>query len=448
MIVGFMRKMRQDGLGARAFRSSAWTGMGFILSQVMRLASNLVLTRLLMPEAFGAMALVTAFIIGLVMFSDTGTGPAIQNSARGDDPDFLDTIWTVQAIRGVTLWLFALAIAWPLAAFYDEPILARIFPVAALGLIIGGLMPTRMEWALRHLRVGLVTRLELVSQLVAILITIALTFALRSIWGLVLGSVVGTAVQVLIMDFALPGHRNSPKLEAAALTEIRRFGIWIFISTIFGFLIFQGDRLVMGRYLTLTELGIYNIAAFLGAVPMTLGQAIGGRLFMPLYRQAPPSASAANLRRLGRYRMGLALGLMSIVAVLVFGGPWLIGVLYDERYAQAGVLVSVVALIQVPAIAVLGYDAVPLAAGDSRRLFKLQATRASIYIPILVLGAHFGGFSGILIAQGVTGLLMYPVTAAVARQYRALDLRTDLTVYALALIIGCIFWLQTGQFLL
>lgn len=448
MIVGFVRKLRHDGLGARAFRSSAWTGMGFILSQVMRLASNLVLTRLLMPEAFGAMALVTAFIIGLVMFSDTGTGPAIQNSVRGDEPDFLDTIWTVQAIRGVTLWLFALALAWPLAVFYDEPILARIFPVAALGLVISGLMPTRMEWALRHLRVGLVTRLELISQVINICITIALTLVLRSIWGLILGGLIGGMVQILIMHLVLPGHRNRPKLEPAALKEIRRFGIWIFISTIFGFLIFQGDRLVMGRYLTLSELGIYNIAAFLGAVPMTLGQAIGGRLFMPLYREAPPSASAANLRRLSRYRMGLALGLMSIVAVLVFGGPGMVHLLYDERYAEAGVLVSVVALIQVPAIAVLGYDAVPLAAGDSRRMFRLQATRASIYIPILLLGAHFGGFTGILIAQAVTGLLMYPVSAAVARQYRALDLRTDLTVYGLALIIGCIFWLQTGRFLL
>ena len=194
MIVGFVRKLRHDGLGARAFRSSAWTGMGFILSQVMRLASNLVLTRLLMPEAFGAMALVTAFIIGLVMFSDTGTGPAIQNSARGDDPDFLDTIWTVQAIRGVTLWVFALAIAWPLSVFYDEPILARIFPVAALGLVISGLMPTRMDTALRHLRVGLITRLELISQLITIFITIALTLVLRSIWGLILGGLIGGAV--------------------------------------------------------------------------------------------------------------------------------------------------------------------------------------------------------------------------------------------------------------
>ena len=73
----------------------------------MRLGSNLILTRLLVPEAFGTMALVNALVMGLTMFSDMGTGPAIQKCAHGDEPEFLDTVWSVQAIRGGVLWLVA-----------------------------------------------------------------------------------------------------------------------------------------------------------------------------------------------------------------------------------------------------------------------------------------------------------------------------------------------------
>ena len=90
-------------LAARALRASAITMGGFVASQALRLASNLVLTRLLFPEAFGLMALVTVFVMALVMLSDIGTGPAIMGSRRGDDPAFLDTAWTIQILRGAIL---------------------------------------------------------------------------------------------------------------------------------------------------------------------------------------------------------------------------------------------------------------------------------------------------------------------------------------------------------
>ena len=75
-MVGLFKKFGGASLGARAMRSSFWTTGSFVSSQVIRLLSNLVLTRLLFPEAFGMMALVTVFIQGLANFSDVGVTPA------------------------------------------------------------------------------------------------------------------------------------------------------------------------------------------------------------------------------------------------------------------------------------------------------------------------------------------------------------------------------------
>jgi O-antigen/teichoic acid export membrane protein len=80
---------------------------------ILRLGSNLILTRLLFPEAFGLMALVTVFLTGLKMFSDFGLNASIIRSARGDDPIFLQTAWTVQILRGVMLWLISVMLAGP-----------------------------------------------------------------------------------------------------------------------------------------------------------------------------------------------------------------------------------------------------------------------------------------------------------------------------------------------
>ena len=149
---------------ARAARSTSWTVLGYGASQGIRLASNLILTRLLFPEAFGLMALIQVVIVGLMLFSDVGIAPSIAQSKRGDDPAFLDTAYSIQALRGVALWLAACALSYPVARFYETPELLTYLPLAALSLVIAGLNPTRIETAHRHLQMGRLTLLDLSSQ--------------------------------------------------------------------------------------------------------------------------------------------------------------------------------------------------------------------------------------------------------------------------------------------
>lgn len=172
-------KASHKSLASRALGSGAWSMANFGLGQAMRLASNLVLTRILSPEDFGLMTLVTSFLIGLAMFSDMGFGPSIMQSKRGDDPAFLDTIWTLKIIRGFVIFFAALAMSWPLAVFYDAPQFAWVFPVAASSLLIGGFFPTRIDSAARHLQIGRLTVLELCNQLIGVLITIAAALILK-----------------------------------------------------------------------------------------------------------------------------------------------------------------------------------------------------------------------------------------------------------------------------
>ena len=78
--------MSGEGVRARALRGSALTLISFGGSNLLRLASNLILTRLLFPEAFGLMALVSVVTVGLTLFADVGIAPSIAHSTRGDAP--------------------------------------------------------------------------------------------------------------------------------------------------------------------------------------------------------------------------------------------------------------------------------------------------------------------------------------------------------------------------
>ena len=98
-------------LRGRVIKAGFWIIGGDGVGQLIRLGSNLILTRLLVPEMFGMMAVVTALMIGLALFSDIGLRENIIQSKQGDDPRFLNIIWSIQVIRGGVIWLVAAALA-------------------------------------------------------------------------------------------------------------------------------------------------------------------------------------------------------------------------------------------------------------------------------------------------------------------------------------------------
>ncbi|MBL9057749.1 MAG: oligosaccharide flippase family protein, partial [Rhodobacteraceae bacterium] len=149
-----LQRLSGQGLFARALRGSMLTAGSYAVTQALRLGSNLILTRLLYPEAFGVMALVSVALVGLAMFSDMGVGPAISASPRGDERDFLDTAFTLNVARGAVLWAATCALAWPMARFYEAPELFQLLPAAGLTLLIAGFNPKRIDTANRHLLLG------------------------------------------------------------------------------------------------------------------------------------------------------------------------------------------------------------------------------------------------------------------------------------------------------
>lgn len=427
---------------ARVGRSASWIVLGYGGSQAVRLASNLILTRLLFPEAFGLMALISVVTVGLTLFSDVGIAPSIAQSKRGDDPDFLNTAWTIQVMRGVTLWVAACLLAYPFALFYDQPDLAYYLPIAALSLVVAGFNPTRIETAHRHLLMGRLTVLDLLSQIIGIAVMIVLAVIWQSVAALVVGGVAGALAKLALTHFYLPGARNHFRLERAALGELITFGKWIFLSTVFWFFASQGDKAILGKFLSLETLGIYNIGYFLASFPLLLGLAVTGRVMIPVYRERAEPARVAKLR------YALSIGVAGLLLVMALLGPWLVGVLYDDRYATAGAIVVVLALGLIPQVIGMTYDQAALAAGDSRRFFIYNAVRSSLQVGLLLIGAIYAGLIGAIVGLSVAMALAHLVLIWLARAHGVWDARHDLLFFALGGVgtLG-ILWLHRAPIL-
>ncbi len=432
-----------NSLAARAIRSGGWTVFGYGGSQALRLASNLILTRLLFPEAFGLMSLVWVFLQGLNNLSDMGVTQSILQSKRGEERAFLDTAWTIQVIRGVMLLVLTCAMAAPAAAFYEAPELKNILPVVGITLLITGLFPTKRDGANRNLALGRITVIDLSAQLIGLIVGVVMAWTTGSVWSLVANAVTTTVMQLILYSFFLPGANNRLRWEKTSASELINFGKWIFLATAAGFLISQGDKIVLGKYLSLGALGVYNIGYFLASFPILLGGMLMRRIMIPIYREKPPSESAGNRAGLHKMRMLLSAGLMALLALFALIGVWLVGLLYDPRYALAGGVVVLLAVVQLPAVITLTYDQAALAAGDSKGFFVLVAIKAALMMAGLIIGATKGGLTGALLGQGLSLLLAYPVVVWLARRHKAWDMRHDLIFWTVAAAVAALaLWMN------
>jgi len=385
---------KQLSLKQLTIRGAIWTIIDHGSSQVLRLGGNLILTRLLFPEAFGLMALVQTFMIGLEMFSDVGIVPCIIQNKRGDDPAFLNTAWTIQGIRGLVLWLCACLIAWPAAQFFREPMLVQLLPVVGITSFIAGLNSTKMPTANRKLQLGRLTAVEIGSYALGLVVMIILAWVYKSVWALVAGGIISALTKLLLSHTVLEGAPNRFHWDQEAFRELNRFGRWIFISTVMGFLASQGDRLVFARLLDVRFLGIYTVALSLSMVVQQVVQNLSSKVLFASYSELIRDRPERLYYVLRKNRIILAAVGVVVSLFFVLFGEMLINLLYDNRYVEAGWMLQVLAVGMIVRPLTLTYGDVLLARGQASIIAALIATQICIQFSAMFIGAQLGDLRG------------------------------------------------------
>ena len=436
------------GLRGRSARGALVSVGGQALSQILRLGGNLVLARLLFPEAFGLMALVNLLMMGLQAVSDVGVQPALIRHPHGDERRFLDTAWTLQAGRGAVLWLLGCLAALPMAIVYREPALASLVPVACLGVLVTGLSSTKLATFTRRMAPGRIVAIEVGSQAVSIAVLVVLAFVWRSVWVLVIGGLVAATLRCVLSHAALDGAMNRPAWDRSAARELITFGRWILVSTALTFVALRVDIALLGRLLPVEVLGVYSIGIVLPtAVRDVLGQ-IGRFVVLPALsasQRAGSNVLVANYLRMQRMTAPAAvLGL----AATAFAAPAFFIFLYDERY-HAAVWIAQLALVgnwfsYLAEVA----GAALVAVGDSRAWALCTALRAFAMAAGCALGFVVGGLPGLILGSGAASCITYLFTGRQLARHGVRTLAADLRYTALgAVLAAAAGWLPhlTGE---
>ena len=414
-----------SGLRARALRGSAWTTLGFGLSQVIRLLSNLLLTRLLFPEAFGLMAIIQVFMQGLAMFSDVGTGPSIIQNARGNESSFLNTAWTLQVMRGLALFIFTCLLSVPVAYLYEEPSLLTLMPVAGLSALIAGFNPTKLVTANRNLLLGRLTVIEVIAQVISVIVLISLAWLMNSVWALVIGGLVSTFIKLILAHRLIPGLKNEFNWDQKSVRTIIRFGKWIFVSSIVGFFVQQGDKLVLAGFMTTADLGVYSIAFFLASAPLALSKKLNQTILFPIYSQLQDLTSSQLRPKIVKARIAICFLLLPPMIVFILFGSHIVTYLYDARYWQAGWMMQILSVGYAVSVTT-NIGPFYLAQGNSKLFLITVVVKALLMALSMSLGGYFYGVSGIILGVALSNIAFYLFLSAVYRHFKLWLWRLDL----------------------
>jgi len=253
------------------------------VSFILRLASLMILARLLSPRDFGLVGMVTAFTGVLTLFRDFGlSSAAVQRTTVTDEQ--ISTLFWINMLLGAALALITLAIAPAIAAFYHEPALFAVTAVLAAGFLFNAAGIQHSALLQREMRFTALAVINVVSLTVGIAIAIYGAKVGYGYWALVLMAVTPPIISTLGFWLTTGWIPGMPR-EGAGIRSMMHFGGSLTLIGLLGYIANNADKVMIGRFWGVDAIGIYGRAYQIVSIPTdNLNSAVGEVAFSALSR--------------------------------------------------------------------------------------------------------------------------------------------------------------------
>ncbi len=223
-------------------------GVAFVVS--------IVLARLLAPEAYGTIALVTVFTQILNVFIDSGFGNALIQKKDADDLDF-STVFYFNIAICVLLYLGMFLAAPLIAKFYNDASLISVVRVLSLTLVISGVKNVQQAYVSRTMQFKRFFFATLGGTIGAAVIGIAMAYFGFGVWALVAQQIFNATVDTLILWITVK-WRPKWMFSWQRLKGLFSFGWKLLASSLLDTVYSDLRQLIIGKMYTKTDLAQYN----------------------------------------------------------------------------------------------------------------------------------------------------------------------------------------------
>ena len=315
-----------------------------VLQMVLRMASSLIVTRLLVPEAYGVVAIVTSITYILTLISDMGLRAYIVRHENAG-VEAIQTVWSVRLIRNTVLFAIMFFGAPIFAEAYKAPDITLAIRVCAFPFLIEGATSLANNLNERSRRVVKLTVFDFSKFLVMTLTTIIAAFFLRSYWAVVISTYAG-ALYLMVASYTIfKGPPIRFRLQAEHVRDLWKFWRIVVPASIITIIMTQSNTVVMARFFPREEVGKFMIASTLSGAVYVLTNEYVMRVFYPHFAELNRKSNEAARAFYYAGKRNIALFFAFGIGGLIGGGELLIRILYNQDYLGAGTYLSMLCLI-------------------------------------------------------------------------------------------------------
>lgn len=405
-----------------------------IVVQILALARNLFVARIIGPEQFGIAAVFILISQFLDLTTDTGLNKFLLAHRHGQKTVVQASVHYVAFFRGLMIGALLLLLAAPLLRTMGaKPELGSICLLALLPVAIGLLHydNARLQQLGRFSNYALS---QVSGEIAGTVVTLLVAFATHSYIAVISGLVARASTQALVSHLAAERPYRI-RMSKAIRADLFRYSAPLMLNGLVLFLSLQGDRAIVAYFFSPTTLGIYAASAQLLNAGATIVIRTFGATFMPelANSQRDPEKFAATYRRMSMIVLTtFVVMIMSFTAV----GAHLVPLIYGKRFVVDPIMIALLGSVQGIRLVRVWPSTVALAASRTKLVLTANVIRVVVLSTAVLLAALNYGLNGLLVGYVLAELAALIISVRLLplpAELRAASARTLLLVAAASL---------------
>jgi teichuronic acid exporter len=436
--------MSISSIESRAIRGAFWSAVERLGPQLIQFIVSIVLARLLMPEQFGLIGMLSIFMaLGYTMMN-SGFGSALVQKQDATEVHYNSVFYLNIFLSLLVVGALCIAAPW-IAKFYGEPMLSSLTQVLSLNFILNALGLIQSTLLFKRLDFKTLSKASLLANFGSGVVGIGMALAGYGIWSLVAQNVSATLLNTILL-WIFNSWRPKRIFSLLALSRLFAFGSRLLASGILDALFNNLYSVVIGKLFLPAELGYYTRAYTVQQLPAETVGRIAGRVTFPLFAEIQDDVARVKngcrkvLRAISLVHFPLMIGLLVCAKPLVL-------TLFTDKWSPAVPYLQLLCIVGLFSPLLMANQNVILAKGHSDLYFWLELTR-KVLIVILIAFTWRWGIEAIIEGQIVVSILAYILNSYYSGKIVGYGFKSqtrDLLPYlGVACVMGAVVFMLNG----
>jgi len=242
----------------KSFLDLFWSFADNILQQLINFVVGIILARILLPQEFGLVGIITVFITLSNVFVDGGFSAALINKKEVKNVDYNTVFYTNLGISFVLYGVIYFSAPW-IAEFFNNPEISGLLRIAGINIILLSFSAIHRTIIVRNLNFRLITIISIVAVAISAVCAIYMAYNGFGVYSLVFRVLIGQIITVILF-WLLNKWKPTLEFSVQSFKQMFNYGVNLFASNLLNTLHSNVYYLIIGKYFSPSQLGYYTRA--------------------------------------------------------------------------------------------------------------------------------------------------------------------------------------------